>query len=197
MKNMLLWIAMGVLALPAAQASEISLDQNNDFIITNSRRAGTQPILFAYNNVNYALFPDGRLDFETPVNNAFNRRSNFRRYRGNSSRWNNIRYNRYGQVVQVGTTRIFYNNNGLVARIGQLDVDYYRGLVSRLGGLEVRYNNRGRLIAARGHVLVRNHYGWGHDCSTHDFGDFNEHDHQDDWDDGIFFKRKDAPAASE
>jgi hypothetical protein len=196
MKNILLWIAMVVLTLPVAQASEISLDEKSDFTIFHSLRGGVQPVLFAYNNVNFALFPDGRLDFEAPNRRAVNRRANYRNTRFNSFRNNNIRYNRNGQLVKIGNTRVFYNRLGNVIQIGQLDVDYFNGMLYRVGGLEVQYNRRGRLIAARGHVLERFHYGRGHDCDTHDFGDWrsNNYQNQDDWDDGIFFKRnEDSP----
>jgi hypothetical protein len=200
MKRMLLFIAVGLLMTITAQANEICLDESNDFKITNNRYRNVQPVLFTYNNIDYAIFPNGRIEFELPnqnVRSSYNRRGVGRRYQlnavsyDNNRRRNFVRYNRRGQVSKIGNTRISYNGRGNVARVGALDVLYRNGLVSKVGGLQVLYNRRGQITAARGHVLVRNFYGHGHDCNDHDFGHFgNGNDDNQDWDNGIYFKRK-------
>ncbi|AGC77436.1 hypothetical protein LX97_01733 [Nonlabens dokdonensis] len=196
MKRMLLFIATSLMMITTAQANEIDLKESNDFKMNQTIYRNVQPVLFTYNNVDYAIFPDGRIEFEVPQGNTrsnYYRRSTSRRYTTYStSLLNNrrqfVRYNRRGQVVKIGNTRLFYNRLGAIQKVGTLNVGYAYGVVNRVGGLEVLYNRRGRLIAARGHVLVRNFYGHGHDCNDHNFGEFID-DHQD-WDDGIYFKRK-------
>lgn len=199
MKRMLLFIAAGLMMMTTAQANEIDLKESNDFKINSTLYRNAQPVLFTYNNVDYAIFPDGRIEFEMPqrnVRSSHYRRSSTRRYNTYStSILNNrrqfVRYNRKGQVVKIGNTRLFYNRLGMIKKVGNLDVGYAYGVLNRVGGLEVLYNRRGRMIAARGHVQVRNFYGHGHDCNEHNFGHFSdeEDDHQD-WDNGIYFKRK-------
>jgi hypothetical protein len=198
MKRMLLCIAVVMMIMTTAQASEIGLEENNDFPPRSNRYRNVQPVLFTYNHVDYAIFPNGKVEFELPQRAAVrNNRQVTRRYdvyrRSNRNyRSSFVRYNRYGQVTKIGNTRISYNSRGNVARIGTLNVSYRYGALSNVGGLQVLYNRRGQITAARGHVLVRNFYGHGHDCSDHDFGHFNnghDDDHQD-WDDGVYFERK-------
>lgn len=198
MKRILLFIAAGLMMTITAQGTEISLNESNDFKITDGRYRSVQPVLFTYNNVDYAIFPNGKIEFELPNRNArsSSRRVVNRRYSVNSvSNYstygrNFVRYNRRGQAVKIGSTRIYYNSRGDVARVGNLNVAYRNGVLSKVGGLEVQYNRRGQITAARGHVLVKNNYGRGHDCNDHNFGHFHgeEDDHQD-WDNGIYFKR--------
>lgn len=198
MKRILLFIAAGLMMTITAQANEIDLKESNDFKITDSRYRSAQPVLFTYNNVDYAIFPNGKIEFKLPNRNArsTNRRGVNRRYSLNSVsnystyRRNYVRYNRSGQAVKIGDTRIYYNSRGDVARVGKLNVAYRNGVLRKVGGLEVQYNRRGKIIAARGHVLVRNNYGRGHDCNDHNFGHFHDQeDDNQDWDNGIYFKR--------
>ncbi|WP_124979823.1 hypothetical protein [Nonlabens xiamenensis] len=199
MKKMLLFIAVGLMTMTTAQAAENHLNETNDFPPRNHRYRNVQPVLFTYNNVDYAIFPDGRVDFELPNHRWNNQRSSVnRRYHVNRSNIRNrqnglVRYNHIGQVVKIGPTRIFYNGRGNVAKIGRLKVNYRRGVLSGVGGLKVLYNRRGQITAARGHVLVRDFYGHGHDCNDHDFGHFHndqQFDDRQDWDNGVYFKRK-------
>lgn len=191
MKKMLLFIAAGLMMMTTAQAIEIFETQDHlrgEF----TRYRNAQPVLFALNGIDFAVFPDGHVEFEIPHNVRVNRNrgNNNRRYELNrrSSIRNNrgfVRYNRRGQVTRIGQTRISYFPSGQVARIGHINMDYTRrgAVLNQVGGLEVRYNRNGRLVAARGQVNLR-------DRLTHnqDFGHFNDNN-QGDWDDGIFFKR--------
>lgn len=198
MKKMLLCIAVGIAINFTAQAVNSNSIQNDEKGTFMNRR-NVQPVLFTYDNVDYALFPDGRLDFELN-NNTYNYRSsrntvaNFRTYGRRVSyttavnRSSYVRYNNYGQVVLIGDTRISYFRNGQVARIGQLDVDYKQGFVKRVGDLKVRYDRYNQIIAARGHVNNNQHFDHDHDCSIHNFGSFEDDDNRD-WDNGIYFKR--------
>lgn len=189
MKKFLLFIAAGLM-MTTAQA----IDLNNDGPIKgfSKRYKKVQPVLFTYDNIDFAMFPNGRLEYELPRNvghERYSRRAVDRR-RGVHYQAN-VRHNRYGQVTRINGTRVSYNHNGQVARIGGLQVDYYRGILDRVGGLDVRYNKKGKLIAARGHVNIHANHGRRHDCSSHNFGHVDDrYAHQDnDWDDGVYFKR--------
>ena len=193
MKTRLLFTAVSVfLMMTTAQATEDVQSHNNEEnfkgIMTGYRNA--QPVLFQFNGVDYAVFPDGTLQYELPQRmitrqrgNRWNSRSFYNR-RFNRNR-GLIRHNRLGQVTRIGNTRISYFPNGQVARVGRLRMDYqgFNAVLRQVGGLEVRYNRRGQLIAARGCVNNREV-----DCRFQEFGTFQDAD-QDAWDDGIFFKR--------
>jgi hypothetical protein len=202
MKRILLFIAAGLMMTITAQANEISLKQTNDFD-NNPRYRTIQPVLFTYNQVDYALFPNGEIEFELAMRRSrstLNRRSSIRSQNtyntSNRSSFDRrfVRYNRRGQVTKIGSTRVFYNSLGQVAKVGNLNVHYRNRVLNSVGGLQVLYNRRGEITAARGHVLVRNHYDQGHDCNDHNFGHFDTDDQDDhqDWDNGIYFKRKSA-----
>lgn len=188
-------MAVGILVSFTAQAVEISSTQNDEKGTFTNRRS-VQPVLFTYEDVDYALFPDGRLDFELVNNNRSSRNAmstngNYGRrvaYTRASNRSSYVRYNNYGQVVKIGNTRVSYFRNGQVARIGNLNVDYRNGLVKQVGDLQVRYDRYNQIIAARGHVNRNQHFDHDHDCNTHDFGGFDNDDNRD-WDNGIYFKR--------
>jgi hypothetical protein len=123
----------------------------------------------------------------------YSRRATDNRSRSNDRQ--NVQYNRYGQVTFIKGTRIYYNRNGQVARLGALDVDYHHGILESVGGLDVRNNKKGKLIAARGHVNSYANLGGRHDCNDHNFGHIDQHSNSEyvqndqDWDDGVYFKR--------
>jgi hypothetical protein len=180
--------------MTTAQAIEI----NNEDPIKGfyKRYKKVQPVLFTYENIDYAMFPDGQLEFEIPrytTNVHYSRRAIDNRSRSHARQ--NVQYNRYGQVTFINGTRIFYNRNGQVARLGALDVDYHHGILDRVGGLDVRYDKKGKLIAARGHVNDYANLGRRHDCNDHNFGHIDQHSNSgyvqndQDWDDGVYFKR--------
>ncbi|WP_146126728.1 hypothetical protein [Nonlabens agnitus] len=189
MKKILLFMA-ACLMLTTAQAMDTS---SSDGLIEgySKRYKKVQPVLFTHNFIDFALYPDGRLEFNIPrysnaticIRPAMNRRRSVGVSQGN------VRYNRLGQLTLINNTRVSYNRDGTVARIGRLDVDYYRGILDRVGGLEVRYDKKGRLIAARGHVDVYADLGRRHDCASHNFGHFDDGYARNDWDDGVYFKR--------
>lgn len=191
MKKRLLFIAVSViLMMTTAQASEVTSDvTTNDLKGYFNPYRNAQPVLFQLNGIDYAIFPDGSLQYELPErsfarNNRLNRRSNF--YTRFNNRRGFVRHNRLGQVTRIGNTRISYFPNGQVARIGHLRTDYVgrNGVLRQIGGLEVRYNRRGQLIAARGCVDQRLA-----DCTFQSFGTFQDAD-QNAWDDGFFFKKE-------
>lgn len=185
---MILFIAAGLMMMTTAQANEVLASQDNlKGELTRYRNA--QPVLFALNGIDFAVFPDGRVEFELPRTvQTYGNRSSNRRYDRNRRSYNRsraaVRYNRKGQVTKIGTTRISYFASGQVARIGHLNMDYTHrsGVLNQVGGLQVRYNRNGRLIAARGQVNLRDRLS-----HNQDFGHFP--DDNSDWDDGVFFKR--------
>jgi len=159
MKRILLFIAAGLMMTITAQGTEIDLKESNDFKITDSRYK-LQPVLFTYNNVDYAIYANGNIKFELPKRNvrSSNRRGVNRRYNLNSvSNYstydkNFVRYNRQGQAVKIGNTRIYYNSKGDVTRVGNIKIAYRNGVLRKVGGLKVQYNRRGQIISSRGHV---------------------------------------------
>ncbi|WP_167342184.1 hypothetical protein [Nonlabens sp. SY33080] len=179
MKKVLLFMALGLMSLNYASAFEINKSDSHDFENHNRRIRNSQAVIFNHRGVDYAISPTGRLSFDAGI------RSSDRRIRGRrvATRNNLIRYNRYGEVTKIGNTRIFYDSRGRVRKVGNIRVDYTRGWLSRVGGLDVRYNRRGKLIAARGYVNPYRNSG-----TNQDFGHFPDED--DAFDNGVFFERK-------
>jgi len=187
-------MAAGLLLMTTAQANDVfQEDPMNDGYKDYKK---VQPVLFTYDLVEYAIYPDGHLEYELPRRvqpDHYSRRSSQNRRGIYAS--NQVNHNQYGQLTYINGTRIAYNRNGQVARLGNLNVNYYHGILDQVGGLEVRYNKKGKLIAARGHVDRYVDLDRRHDCNDHNFGHVEQHSNNGyaqngkDWDDGVYFKR--------
>lgn len=123
----------------------------------------SQPIKFETRGIQFFVFPDGTFDF-TRAGRHYTSRF------GRSNRPGRIRYvnnsyapfvhgravvrNRYGDIIRIGRTPVLYDYQRRVRRIGPVTMSYGRfGLLRRIGDMQVRFNPRGKLVFARGHVL--------------------------------------------
>ena len=109
---------------------------------------GARPIKFMERGIQFYIFPNGDVDFNT--------RSHFRTqyYYRNGRRYkkrtphNRVRVQRdyRGRVKRVGNVSINYNYFGNVTRVGSVFIDYQRGRrLTRVGGLRIKYDRYGRV----------------------------------------------------
>ena len=149
-----------------------------------------EPIVFLERGIEFYVFPDGQLDFNTrPSNNGDlyyrkNGRSHVNKTYGapgNSRKGNygvRIEHDDLGRVRQVGNVFINYDANDRVKRIGSVYMTYNRYAIERVGGLEIIYNNRGQIVDMVGSVkgdrnfaYTQNGYGntdYGYNNNTND-----------------------------
>ncbi len=174
MKKLQLLFAMMVIGMASATASEIVSEKKGEDLTITKRYRYTQPILFVERGVEFLIFPDGSLDFNTEFGNWYN---DDYYYRGTKSRRGSINasYNapgervnystsryrprvmrvirdRWGNVRRIGNVSINYDFYGRVKRVGSVYLRYNRGKLVQVGGLDLIYGRKGRLINMRGHV---------------------------------------------
>ena len=150
MKKLYLFIASCFLASIAVNAAN-----------TNNRYNNQTPFIFIENGVEYAVFNNGEFDFNIihqpkaninirtrNINLSFNTGYNYEPY---------IQKDRYGAIVQIERTPIYYNRYGKVTRIGSVLINYnHHGWVSNIGNLNIYYTNHGTIYNRRGYINHHN-----------------------------------------
>ena len=115
-----------------------------------------QPISFMEGAIEFMVFPNGAVDF------IVGQRSN-RWLRQSSYDWNRspyhsslerVYYNNEGYVALVEGIPLDYDRLGRIKRIGNTEIDYNRGSgwLKRVGNLQVNYNRKGEIAHTRGFV---------------------------------------------
>ena len=147
------------------------------------------PIVFLERGIEFYVFPDGQLDFNTrPTSNG----NMYYRTKGkndvnktygapgNSRKGNygvRVEHDNLGRVRQVGNVFINYDANDRVKRIGSVYMTYNRYALERVGGLEIIYNRRGQIVDIVGSVKGGDRYaysqnsGYGYGNNTNDDDD--------------------------
>ena len=131
------------------------------------------PIVFVERGIEFYVFPDGQLDFNTrPTSSSSDM---YYRSKGNNGvnktygAPNNSRKANYGvkvahddqgRVRQVGNVFINYDVNDRVKRIGSVYMTYNRYALERVGGLEIIYNRRGQIVDIVGSVKGGRDYAY-------------------------------------
>jgi hypothetical protein len=148
------------------------------------------PIVFVERGIEFYVFPDGQLDFNTRPTAGSNmyfksrgKNSLNTTYGGpNNSRNGNygvrVAHDSQGRVRQVGNVFINYDVNDRVKRIGSVYMTYNRYALERVGGLQIIYNRRGQIVDIVGSVKggrayaynqngnQNNEYGYGSNQNT-------------------------------
>jgi len=136
-----------------------TLNANNNQNLNNSINSFS----FIENGITFSVFQNGEFDFylnningvrvNYQINNvsiSFNSGYNYNNY---------VQYDRYGAVIQIMNTPIFYDYYGRISRIGNVNVNYINGRLVALGGMQIFYNNYGRYAYYSGYVNTYNrHY---------------------------------------
>ncbi|ANW95269.1 hypothetical protein AXE80_02750 [Wenyingzhuangia fucanilytica] len=124
---------------------------------TDYKSTSQKPFIFIENGVEYAVFSNGEFDFNIirqptsgvsintrNINISFNSGYHYEPY---------IKKDRYGAIVQIERTPIYYNHYGKVTRIGNVNINYnYQGWVSNIGNLNIYYTSYGAVHNRRGYV---------------------------------------------
>lgn len=200
MKKMTLLLAMMLIGLTSATATDTSKSKRSARFGDLDQNRFTQPIMFIERGVEFLIFPDGQFDFNTETNyttSSLYRRSNSRRGSINATygapgthinytrpRGTLITHDSRGRVRRIGNVFINYDSRDRVKRIGSVYMRYRRGLLKQVGGLHIQYNHYGDMIGFNGFVNFNNQTCniWD---NTNYFG--NHHDvWSNDWDDDWF-----------
>ena len=175
-------VLLGVVLLPAQMMATNVVDVQT-VKRTYPYYRNAEPVLFSMKGIDYAIYPDGYMEFETRNGRRFSMyaQAGRRGYRGNRNGF--IQYDRDGFIRRIGNMNVRVDHRGNIKRIGKVKIRYKRGVVARVGGLRVKYDRRGRMIFARGNVKYWIH---GAGNQTH-IG--NDHWDQDPWDSGVYFEK--------
>lgn len=178
---------LGGSVVNAAEKIDFSVERRSPVDFRNA-----DPIVFTERGIEFFVFPDGQLDFNTRpttgrdmyykssrkngVNKTFGAPGNIR----NGNYGVKVEHDNRGRVRQVGNVFINYDANDRVKRIGSVYMTYNRYALERVGGLEIIYNRRGQIVDSVGAVKGGRAYQYGQNSnSNNDFGN-NQNSNDDD-----------------
>lgn len=177
----------------AAEKIDFSVERRSPADFRNA-----EPIVFIERGIEFFIFPDGQLDFNTrPANDGdMYYRSNFkggtnRTYGAPMSVRNanygvKVEHDNMGRVRQIGNVFINYDAYDRIKRVGSVYMTYNRYALERVGGLQIVYNHRGQIVDTFGTVngsrvaqfsqnnVNNNSYGYG-------YGNNQNSNNQDDY----------------
>ena len=189
MKKMTLVLAMMLIGLTSATATEFKSVKKGKDLKFNKRYRNAQPIKFVERGVEFLIFPDGSFDFNSNYGVNYWRYTNSRRssiittfnsprsrvqYTSPRIRGVKILHDRYGAVRQIGNVFINYDRHGKVKRVGSVYMNYNRGngRLKQVGDLRVNYNSWGKIVRLSGQV---NYYNANFNCDLdYDFYEDND-----------------------
>lgn len=213
MKRIVLLFAGLLIGLTSATATE-QTNQKDDYLDITKRFRYAEPIMFMERGVEFLIFPDGSLDFNTHANDGYFDDDVF--YKNNSKRssinannrgpnvnvqFRSNRFNRgvqvirdrFGKVRRVGNVFLNYDRRGNIRRVGSVYINYSRGrnaTVTQVGGLRVNYNRWGEIVNIRGQVNRYNNYcnfcGVESCIMNHFQNDRDRHHKNDRYEDDIY-----------
>lgn len=112
----------------------------------------TQPVMFIEDGIKFFIYPDGAIEFATPLNGSYayntgHRGSRSAEYGRNRSYFNNyVIRDRAGRVYKVGRVNLFYDRTGKVTRVGDTRIGYKHGELDQVGRMKIHYNRNGQFI---------------------------------------------------
>ena len=163
MKKITLLVAsiflLGGGAANAAEKIAFSVEKKSPVDFRNA-----DPIVFTERGIEFFIFPDGQLDFNTHPSKGTSGSMYYKA--GNKNGLNKtycaparnknygvkVEHDNRGRVRQVGNVFINYDSNDRVKRVGSVYMTYNRYALERVGGLEITYNHRGQIVDAVGTV---------------------------------------------
>lgn len=187
MKKVILLVAVFLIG----NATQTFSQRRQNVIInpgTNARYCNSMDdIRFVEAGVLYTVTTDGRFEFEVLRNSKpkYKKGKNRRNHAANyySSHYGAVRYNqggkhfpkikkdRFGTIVRIGKTDIFYKRNGKVKSIGSVPLFYNRGKLIQAGNLKITYNRFGKIRDTYGYINAFNRRLWHDDwCIYHEYG---------------------------
>lgn len=168
MKTITFLVAGLLLTGSLATASESKVFSGNAVTYNNypvdHREA--EPVVFMERGIEFMVFPDGQMDFNTQPSVAGD---SYYRRRGqsgvnttygapgsNANGGVRVEHDYNGRVRRVGNVYINYDYNGRVKRIGSIYMSYNRYALDQIGLLKLIYDNNGRIVDTRGYINANN-----------------------------------------
>ena len=123
-----------------------------------------EPIVFIERGIEFFIFPDGQLDFNTRPSKGselyyktnsrgdVNRTYGAPKFHKNKNYGVKVAHDNMGRVRQVGNVFINYDSNDRVKRVGSVYMTYNRYALEQVGGLQIMYNRRGQIVDTVGNV---------------------------------------------
>lgn len=150
-------LLLAVLFLGGMTAQANTVTDLDHTIEKGKRYNQPQSITFTERGVEFEVFINGQFDFAR-TGERFQIRNQGRRgyaqstpgttygvsfpYRGNSF----VKYDRRGDIYQVGRNDISYNRKGQVSKIGTIALRYQNGRLTQVGTKKVIYNRYGVIV---------------------------------------------------
>jgi hypothetical protein len=157
----------------------------------NDRRSpvdfrNADPIVFTERGIEFYLFADGQLDFNTrPSNGEMHYREGRRNFENSScGKHENYQDRNYGVKVErdnmgrvrsVGNVFVNYDAFGRIKRVGSVYMVYNRYALTQVGGLEIIYNRRGQIVDFVGAVNGGRAYQYSQNDRDDNNYDYDNH----------------------
>lgn len=130
-------------------------------------------VTFVENGITFSVFENGAFDFL--LNSQLNTTAHINYYQpGFSISFNSgynydpyVQYDRYGAVIQVEHTPIYYDYYGRVRKIGAININYYNQRLYSIGGMYLHYAPTGYYSHYSGYVNSYNRYYVYHPYHNH------------------------------
>ena len=157
---MIFFIAAMLLVGTVAQATNQKLSDKPDKIV--KAYTYSQPIIFVEGGVTYHVYPNGEIDYKTPLKRTRKyssiRSRDYKTAPGHSTSrvvYNRfaVKYDAYGKLKQVGQTNISYNRFNQVRKVGSVLIQYNnRGKLAQIGGQYIYYGKKGTIKQIKGKI---------------------------------------------
>ena len=141
-----------------------------------------EPIVFTERGIEFFIFPDGQLDFNTHPSagssdgmyykaskkNGINKTYGAPVHARNKNYGVKVEHDNRGRVRQVGNVFINYDSRDRIKRVGSVYMTYNRYALERVGGLEIIYNRHGQIVDTYGAVKGDRSYDYNQNSNDND-----------------------------
>ncbi len=157
-----------------------------------------EPIVFIERGIEFFIFPDGQLDFNTRPSKGgeqyyktnsrgdVNRTYGAPKFHKNKNYGVKVAHDNMGRVRQVGNVFINYDSNDRVKRVGSFYMTYNRYVLEQVGGLQIMYNRRGQIVDTVGNV--NGGKGFHYNQNNYQNNDYAYDHNQNDNDDKYYYR---------
>ena len=182
------FLVAGLLFGSLAVASETMVfsGSTTTYFVTPVDYRNAEPVVFLERGIEFLIFPDGALDFNTQpiVNDGRGRRGNSATNTtygapGSNNPRQGVRvdHDAKGRVRRVGNVFINYDSMGRVKRIGTVYMSYNSFALDQIGGLRLIYDRLGRIVDTYGYINANNRgYSYNPSGDGYDGDGYNGND---------------------
>ena len=184
---------LGGSAANAAEKIAFSVEKKSPVDFRNG-----EPIVFTERGIEFFIFPDGQLDFNTRPSKGgeqyyqtnsrgdVNRTYGAPKFHKNKNYGVKVAHDNMGRVRQVGNVFINYDSNDRVKRVGSVYMTYNRYVLEQVGGLQIMYNRRGQIVDTVGNV--NGGKGFHYNQNNYQNNDYAYDHNQNDNDDKYYYR---------